>query len=389
VQRPINEEDYRQYITLYSQIKDHGNYSAESLTKLEALLERSPYLYAAYGLYRDTALDLYLDSQDKKYFQQLDLLLKKSPPEYRYSVFEAIDRFWLASDRGDKIEAQLQFGEAKKRGTDDLTVLSLEAFMFFNNGQYKEAVDSYSSTFKLRPSSYLLYNIAFSYRRMGDLIKAESSLDKMLAIVPDNYKAQQLQASIWLLQGKLELAISAYEKIVTSRNNGRDLTNLSLAYGLNKQYVKSLEFAQQALKISPKHPFHLLNLADIEMILGNKLVATSYYQQVVAILAGEDEVKYLLGLAQAYGQLNQADLAIAALSKAQALASESGEVSYSSAIVYSLLKENTSAVHRVKSALKNNVGVVWFNLPWFDNLCSDNEFTQLMKKYENASRCPN
>jgi len=389
VQRPINEEDYRHYIELYSQIKDHGNYSAESLTKLEALLERSPYLYAAYGLYRDTALDLYLDSKDKKYFQQLDLLLKKSPPEYRYSVFEAIDRFWLASDQGDKTEAQLQFGEAKKRGTDDLTVLSLEAFMFFNNGQYKEAVDSYSSTFKLRPSSYLLYNIAFSYWRMGDLIKAESSLDKMLAIVPDNYKAQQLQASIWLLQGELELAITAYEKIVTSLSNGKDLTNLSLAYGLNKQYIKSLELAQQALKTNPKHPVNLLNLADIEMILGSKTSAITHYQQVVASLLGKNEIKDLIHLAQAYGQLNEANLAIAALSKAQVLAPDNGEVSYSSAIVYSLLKEEASAIHHVRVALKYNVGVVWFNLPWFDNLCSDNEFTQLMKKYENASRCPN
>jgi tetratricopeptide (TPR) repeat protein len=162
-----------------------------------------------------------------------------------------------------------------------------------------------------------------------------------------------------------------------------------VAYGLNKQYIKSLEFAQKALKQNPKHPFNLLNLADIEMILGNKLAATSYYQQVVAILAGEDEVKYLLGLAQAYGQLNQADLAIEALSKAQALAPENGEVSYTSAIVYSLLKEKNSAIHHAKAALNNDVGVVWFNLPWFDTLCIEHEFKQLMTKNNNALRCTN
>jgi len=57
--------------------------------------------------------------------------LQNSPPEYRYSVFAAIDRFWLASDRGDMAEAKLQFEEAKKRGADDLTVLGLEAFIVF------------------------------------------------------------------------------------------------------------------------------------------------------------------------------------------------------------------------------------------------------------------
>jgi len=389
VQRSINEGDYRDYIELYSQIKGQGNYSAETLDQLEALLTRSPYLYAGYGLYRDTALDLYWDSKDNKYFQRLDVLLQNSPPEYRYSVFEAIDRFWLASDRGNMVEARLKVGEAKKRGADDLTILGFEAFMFFNTGQYKEAADSYSEAFKLRPSSSLLYNIAFSYWRMGSLQEAQKLLNKILIIMPSNYKAIRLQASIWLLEGKLELAISFYEKIVANLNQGKDITNLSMAYGLNKQYDKSLDFAQQALNKNPKHPVDLLNLADIEMILGHKKLAILHYQQVVSILAGKAEIKDLTYLAQAYAQLNQANLAIETLSKAQSLAPENGEVSYSSAIVYSLLKEQASAVHHVKAALKNNVGVVWFNLPWFDSLCREHEFQQLMVKYDNATRCSN
>ena len=222
---------------------------------------------------------------------------------------------------------------------------------------------------------------------MGDLIKAEKALNRMVEIVPDNYKAKRLQANIWLLQGKLGLAISSFEKIVVSSDNGRDLTNLSLAYGLNKQYEKSYEYAQKALDKNPKHPFNILNLADIEMILGKKMTAYSHYQLVVEVLAEKQEIKHLLGLAQAYAQLNQASLAIDALNKAQALAPDNGEVSYTSAIVYSLLKESTSAIHHTKTALKNNIGVVWFNLPWFDKLCVNKEFLVLMNKYQNSNRC--
>ena len=386
-QHPINEDDYRSYLELYSQIKGQGNYSAESLTQLEALLTRSPYLYAAYSLYRDTALDLYWDSKNKKYFKQLDVLLQNSPPEYRYSAYEAIERFWLFSDMKEVELAKQQITEAQQRGADDLIILELKAYMFFNTGQYKKAADAYTSAFKLRPSSTLLNNIAFSYWRMGDLDSAESALNKMLKITPKNYRAKRLQANIWLVQGRLELAITAYEKIVNRLNNGKDITNLSLAYALNKQYNKSLEAAQRALKLSPKHPFKLLNLADIEMILGNKQSAISHYQQVVTTLIGKDKVKYLTNLAQAYGQLNQANLAIDALSKAHDLAPENGEVSYASALVYSLLKEQASAIHHVKTALKYKVGVVWFNLPWFDELCVEPQFQQLMTKFDNASRC--
>ena len=389
VQRPIDEDDYRDYIELYSQIKGQGNSSAESLDQLEALLARSPYLYAAYALFRETASNLYKHTRDKSHLKRLELVLQNSPPEYRYSVFSAIDRFWLATDKGNMVDARLQVVEAKKRGADELTILGFEAFLFFSSGQYKEAAESYSNAFKLRPSSALLNNIAFSYWRLGDLVKAEKSLNKMLVIVPNNYRAQRMQANIWLLQGKLKLAISAYKEIVTNLNNGTDLTNLSLAYGLNKQYIKSLEFALKAFNKSPKHPVNLLNLADIEMILGNKEKAISHYQQVIAVLAGKNEVNYLTYLAQAYGQLNQANLAIEALSKAQTLAPESGDVSYSSSIVYSLLNEKASAIHHIKTALKDDIGVVWFNLPWFDKLCTEHDFQQLMTEYDNAARCAN
>jgi serine/threonine-protein kinase len=209
----------------------------------------------------------------------------------------------------------------------------------------------------------------------------------MLAIVPNNNKAISLQANIWLHQGRLELAIGAYEKIVVKTNNGKDITNLSMAYGLNKQYEKSLEFARKAFIKNPNHPVNLLNLADIELILGDKVNATTHYQQVVDVLTEKDEVKSLTYLAQAYSQLKKANLAIAALSKAQALAPDSGEVSYASAIVFSLLMEENSAVHHVKTSLNSNVGVVWFNLPWFDKLCANDSFVQLMAEHNNVKRC--
>jgi len=387
VQRSIDENDYRDYIELYSQIKGRGNYSADSLNQLESLLERSPYLYAAYGLFRETASNLYSDTRDINHLKKLELLLQKSPPEYRYSIYHAIDSFWVAYKMKNLNEAQQQIIEAKNRGASSFVLAELNGSLFFSKGQYQKAANNFEKALVLRPSTALFYNLAFSYWRMGDLTKAEHSLNKMLEIVPDNYKATSLQANIWLLQGRLDIAIKAYEKIVASLNNGRDITNLSVAYGLNKQYQKSLEYALKALSLNPKHPFKLLNLADIEMIIGDKASAESHYKQVITILSGEREAKNLLGIAQAYGQLNQANLAIAALSRARALAPESGEFSHSSAIVYSLLNEKASAVHHVKAALNNNVGVAWFNLPWFDKLCSNAEFSLLMTKYQNTGRC--
>ena len=64
----------------------------------------------------------------------------------------------------------------------------------------------------------------------------------------------RLQANIWLITRKIRVSHKSFNQIVSSLNNGTDLTNLSLAYALNKQYEESLEFAQKALQQSPKHP---------------------------------------------------------------------------------------------------------------------------------------
>jgi len=285
--------------------------------------------------------------------------------------------------------AKQQITEAQQRGADDLIILELKAYMHFNIGQYKKAADSYSSAFKLRPSSSLLYNIAFSYWRMGDLNKAESTLNKMLEIVPNNYNAQRLQANIWLLQGQLELAITAYEKIASQHNKSADLTNLGLAYGLNKQYEKSLEFTQLAINKNPENRINLLNLADIELILGKVKIANIHYQKIIDASGNKKQYRYWLDLAQAYVQLKQNDLAIEALSNAKEIAPDNGEVAYTAALIYSVLSEQNSAIFEVKKALSNKVGAVWFNLPWFDALCSENQFQQLMTKYDNATRCSN
>ncbi|MCW8834183.1 MAG: tetratricopeptide repeat protein, partial [Colwellia sp.] len=362
--------------------------SGESLTKLEVILTRSPYLYAAYGLYRETALNLYLDSQEPLYLDRLKLTLQKSAPEYRFSHYHSLDRFWLASYMGEMDLAKQQIVEAQQRGADELTITELDAYMFFNTGQYQAAAESYSRAFKLRSSSRLLYNIAFSYWRFGDLEKAEMALSKMLDIVPANYQANQLQANIWLLQGRLVKAIDAYESI-NSKNNLRNLTNLSIAYALNKQYKKALKYAKLAVDESPKNTVRLLNLADIEFILGNKESANAHYQQIIDSPVSKNKYRYWLDLAQAYLHLDYTTQSVEALNEAKKLAPENGEVAYTSALIFSELGEYVSATLEVKKALNNKVGVVWFNLPWFDNLCSKVEFRRLMKENNKTQRCFN
>jgi serine/threonine-protein kinase len=389
VQRPIDENDYRQYINIYSQVRGSGHYNAESLTQLADLLTRSPYLYAGYSLYRDIALDLYLDSQNKQYLSQLNSLLNNSPSEYRYSSYEAIERFWLSAEMGEMTLAHQQIIEAKQRGADELTILQLQAYMSFNEGQYQKAADSYAAAYKLRPSLSLLYNTAFSHWHQGNLIEAENMVNRLLRKFPNNYHGLLLQANIFLLKGNIDLAINAYQHIVSTEQNSVDLSNLGLAYALNKQYDKALEFTQKAVNQSPEHATWISNLADIKTILGDVSSAKILYQKVIESPGNKKQQRYWLDLSQAYLHLNSPNLAIDALNKAEKIAPNNGEVAYTAALIYSVLNEKKSATFEVNKALSNNVGAVWFNLPWFDGLCAELKFQQLMTTYNNNLRCTN
>lgn len=389
VQRPIKEGDYREYIALYNEIKVHGNNSVEILTRLEALLLRSPYLYAGYSLFSRAAFDLYADSRNTEYLIGVEKVLDNSPPEYRYSAYEAIDRFGLALNIGDLELADLQLKEAYDRGANHFVLAELNAILLFFKGEYNRASLAFIESLNLRPSIDTLYNLAFSYWQVGDLVKSGSTSEKVLQIDPSNSRIKSLQASIWLLQGRLSLAIQMYEELEINSSDGKNLTNLSLAYALNNEFDKSHEFALKALKDNSKHPANILNFADIEQIMGNESSAKSNYQEIIQLLAGKEDAESLTYIALAYTHLMQPDLALASISKAQRLSPNSGEVFYASAIVYSILNENSSALHYVKSALKHNIGAVWFNLPWFDRLCENRDFINLMAINKNQDRCLN
>ncbi|WDE13680.1 serine/threonine-protein kinase [Thalassomonas haliotis] len=384
---PINEQDYLEYIELYSKVRIYGENNDENLKKLRAVLRRSPYLYAGYSLFRETALNLFNETKDPTYPKQLEQLIQTAPPEYKYSVFQAIDTFGLtiATDQFDLAFQQLNV--AQQRGVDSSTLTELKAYLSFYKNELPQAVRHYQIALELRPSTKLYYNLALSYYLSGDMNNAKTTLKQLLKINPAKYNANQLLADIYLMEGKLDLAINAYEQVVKVNPQSNDLDNLGIAYSLTGRYQDALVSAQLAVEKSPNHPSKILNLADAEMILGLKKQANLHYQQVIDLHLNEDDLLAQLNKAQALVHLNDNNSAIKALNKAKKLAPDNGNVAFSAALVYSLAGEKLSALSQVEEALASDIGVVWFNLPWFDNLCSSEQFKQLLSKAGNPKRC--
>jgi serine/threonine protein kinase/tetratricopeptide (TPR) repeat protein len=384
----LEPQDYLTYVELYNQIQILGQSNNDNLKKLQILIEKSPYNYSAYTLFRETALNLYNEKQDLKYIHQLQQLMQAAPPEYRYSLFQAIDAFYLAIATNEFTHAKKQLNIAKQRGIDSSTHTELTAWLFLYKDDFTQASKYYQLALKLRPSIKLLYNLALSYYSIGDMENAKSTLQQLLTIVPSKYNARQLLADIYLLEGELELAIKAYKEVVASDAQSSDLNNLSLAFSLMGQYQNALIMAQKAFDLSKKDLTTLINLADAKMLVGLDIEAAQLYRDIVSRGKESTDLNIELIVAQAYVHLGQHSAALKVLNHAKKIAPDNGEVAFIAALIYSQVNENISAINQVEEALNQDVGAVWFNLPWFDSLCGYEQFQQLMKKAGNTKRCP-
>lgn len=383
----VSEQDYLVYIDLYSIMKLQGHATADNLITLEKVLINSPYLFSGYGLYRESALNLYADTNNKQYIEGIINLIKLSPPEYKYSVNQAIDQFSIDIATNDFEKAQSQLTIAKQRGADETALIELQAYFFLASNQLDFAIDTYQKALSLRPSTKLLYNLALSYWWKNDARNTKNILKSLLSINPGHYFANQLLADISLIEGDLAQAITLYRPLVAANHQSIDISNLSLSYALTGQYLKALEMAQQAVDTSPNHPNWVLNLADIQLILGNTSQAHANYRQVLSLNQGLNNRVALLLTAQAYVHLNEYDSAIKTLNMAKKLVSNDGEVSFVAALIYTRIGEYTSALSQVEEALNTNIGTVWFNLPWFDSLCDTPRFILLLEEAGKLNRC--
>ena len=383
----VNEKDYSDYIALYNDIELKGNDSEENLIKLKRLLARSPLLSSGFYLYRETSLELYYQTQETLYLQQLSEVLTNAPATYQQSMLFSIDRILIAITKGELTRADKALAIAKNQGLDLISYHKIKSQWYLANNDLANAIKHTKLALNIRPNTILQYNLATLHYYNSDMTKAKEQLHKLLTLTPNNYRPNQLLADIYLAEGSIASAITAYKKAIKINAQPLDLNNLALSYLLQAQYPKALKYAQQAWNKSPDNSMMLLNLADIQLLSGNTKQAKHFYQQIVSMLAGQETFLLWLDKAQAYAHLHEHKLALQALNNANKLSPNRMEYSYSAALVYALAGEKKSALIQVEEAIKAGYGAIWFNFAWFSSLCEDISFNTRLKNLGRRSHC--
>ena len=223
-------------------------------------------------------------------------------------------------------------------------------------GKLNDAEKTYQQVINLRPRYWKGYNLLGSfYVRQAQYDKGAAMFQKVAELTPDSFRGYANLGAVYLAEGKYSEAIQPLNDSLRIRATAATYSNLGTAYfhlrrfpeaagtyaqaarlddrdyhiwgnlaiaqhfagdseEADKAYRKGIALAEDALKVNPRDPEVLRNLADFHVSLGDRAVALKYLDQALAY--GKSDKEILFGAALVYNRLGETGTALEWLSKA-------------------------------------------------------------------------
>ena len=390
IDQRIDPEAYAEYLELHRAVFGSGEArrnSPETLSRVEALITSADRFLPAYELYTHLALNLYDSGGDASYVHRAQRFLSRAGSWAGDSMLLRHSQFQLALEIEDFDTAREEIEQIAALGGDQSLLDFLEGKLHSFQGDYATAAEHFERALALRPSRTIYYNSALNYYRANQPELAAERLRSLLDLYPRDSGAYNVLGMIALHRGAVSEAIAALTTAVDINGGSNAAVNLGLAHMLAGDYASATREIRGRYEAGDQTPITILNLADAEALSGRRETATALYRDIVDGHNKEDGIRDLRALAQAYAQLGQYERAIATLQEAMGRRRESSEDNFTAALVYTLAGQHIAALVEVEQALSRGYGAIWFTLPWFDGLCDEAAFGDLMAQAGSAGHC--
>jgi serine/threonine protein kinase/Flp pilus assembly protein TadD len=384
----LSEADYSTFIHANEQYMA-GGASEDILKNLGNLPVAAQNLSALQTLYRDVALDLFYETGESQYVEKLDTFLASKRPATETEKFaHLLNLYHFNIAKRDFATLPTIIDQLTEINVSDAKAIELNAVAALRKGEYETAAQLFTKAIKIKPTVNFYHNLALSNWYLGNTDDAIANLHNALAISPSHHKLHRLLGTISLYRGDIDSAIASFEKILTLRpQDTLSMMNLGLCYLLIKDYDKARGAFIAARKLAPDYMTLILNLADTYNLAGDSESAKALYQQILLQSNPIDDTSHLRNKAQAHAHLGDFNSAILTLQELQKSDPQGIDTNYSSALIYALAGDRTSAVVNTEAALKKDLHHSWFGFAWFDSLCESHQFANVMTQYGNPSRC--
>ena len=272
------------------------------------------------------------------------------PPEIRKLAEVAPDgaRLWeLAGDlwrlRGDLSKAELFYREALRRRPSLAEVRQALSEVCAQQG--KSAELSLPPPVPANPSEQERaadrhYSLIRDYER-----RAQSAFERIGAIAPDSYRANQVLAESLAAQQRFEEAVAEYRKILLSKPA---LSTIHMAIGdlliSEGRVIEAVDEYQAELTVRPKAPQVLYRLGRAWLILGDDQLAEKWLQEALARHSSIPEIQRELG--KLYVRRQQYAQGIAALEAYLKSRPEDAQPHYVLMMAYKSVGDQTAAARQ-------------------------------------------
>ena len=218
----------------------------------------------------------------------------------------------LSLQQGDIDGAQRELDQLKKIAPKQITTQFYEASLAYAKGQYTDAQSRYQAILRVLPLHPLvLLAAAENELKLNATAQAETLTAKVLAQAPDNLRARQLQAQVYLRMGQPAKAIASLSSLIESpRATPQILALGAQAQLMNGNPAAADQLYTQLAKLKPTDP-------QLRTVLATAALSREsdewVYKELRAIAAEDAGTTANLALVSTYmrrGLLNEALIAL-------------------------------------------------------------------------------
>lgn len=379
----IPDEDYEIYIKSYIAYQEKGADIA-LLDMLESLSQNARNLAAVQNLYMNITIDLFYENGESnlllKAQKSISESLDKSSSSYLYRLHA------LQTAQNDLHGALETLKKLEKLNPNPSEIHKLHGYTMMIGNNYDEAISHYKKSASIRNTSATNYGIALGYWYTGNYPLAETYIKKSLSLSPTHYKTHRLNGALSLVRGDPVSAIASFEMILRDEDISV-ISNLGISHLFLNNYVNAEEKFRRAIELAPNQMTLKLNLADTLNLGGKTEEAMQLYREIVSTADLHQTAETIRNQAQANAHLERFQDAILQVQNLQKIDPQNVDTIYTSALVYALAGETTSSLVNIKNALEKKLHPIWFKFPWFDHLCNNRNFVELMETHGAPERC--
>jgi tetratricopeptide (TPR) repeat protein/TolB-like protein len=293
----------------------------------------------------------------------------------------------LADGTGQYEKAAEQFQQAVQlEPANDRAYTSLAgAYQHLNQPEKAEA--TYQRAIAVRPQYWRVYSfLGGFYIAQAEYDKAAAMFRRSTELDPDSYLAFNNLGGALLYAGKDDEAAQAFEKSTEIRPTRDAYSNLAVAQFRLHRFQESVRNLKQALKIDDSDYQKWGNIGDAYYYGGDTASAMESYRKAISLAEPELKVNPrdpgMLGdLASYYSMLGNRKQALSYLDRSLQLGQGDKELLFNAAVVYNQLHETGPALEWLEKALAAGYSrSVVATGASFDNLHDNPRYQALMQQ---------